>query len=373
VEDAAGNKAGTKTRVVTIRPDATAPVITLNGVLNDSVRVFEVYSDPGIASAIDLVDGDVSPTLTTINNVNTNELGTYTIVYNVVDFFGNIGTITRNVKVFDDVAPNVVFNGQLIDTTEIGEEYIDPSVTITDNYNQGLEPTIVTDLDINRVGTYTIEYFSADKSGNKGEDFQRTVVVVDTKAPEVTILGEETITLDVFDSYEDEGATTMDNDPINMPTLVAGGTYFTQFPDGEATKLGTYTVTYTSEDNAGNQTIATRNIEVVDREAPAAELNGEVAYTVGRWQSFNEPGVAIDDNYYSATECTVEITGTFTENGADLPGLYTLNYVVIDGSGNRSEMLTRTILVVEQITSVGTVSGNEIKMYPNPTNSIVTI
>jgi PKD repeat protein len=373
VEDAAGNKAETKNRVVVVRPDATAPEITLNGVLNDSIRVFEVYSDPGIAAATDLVDGDVSPTLTTINNVNTNELGTYTIEYSVVDFGGNIGTITRNVKVYDDVAPNVVFNGQLIDTTEIGEEYIDPSVTITDNYDQGLEPTIVTDLDINRVGTYTIQYFSADNSGNKGEDFQRTVVVLDTKAPEVTILGEETITLEVFDTYEDEGAEAMDNDPINMPSLVTGGTYFTEFPDGEATKLGTYTVTYTSEDSAGNQTIATRNIEVVDTEAPLVELDGEVAYTIGRWQSFDDPGVIINDNYYSATECTVEITGTFTENGADLPGLYTLNYVVVDGSGNRSEMLTRQLLVVDSASSLGTVSENSIKMYPNPTNSNVTI
>ena len=375
VEDAAGNKAETKNRVVVVRPDATAPEITLNGELNDSVRVFEVYSDPGIAAATDLVDGDVSPTLTTINNVNTNQLGVYTIVYNVVDFGGNIGTITRNVRVYDDVAPNVVFNGMLIDTTEIGEEYIDPSVTITDNYDQGLEPTIVTDLDINRVGTYTIQYFSADNSGNKGEDFQRTVVVLDTKAPEVTILGEETITLEVFDSYEDEGATTMDNDPINMPSLVTGGTYFTEFPDGEATKLGTYTVTYTSEDSAGNQTIATRNIEVVDTEAPVATLNGEQSVQVRRWATFNDPGVAIEDNYYSAAECTVEITGTFTENGADLPGLYTLNYIVKDGSGNVAKKVSRLVFVFEDsvTNSVGTFNAKDVKVYPNPTNSFVNI
>jgi hypothetical protein len=114
---------------------------------------------------------------------------------------------------------------------------------------------------------------------------------------------------------------------------------------------------------------------VVDTEAPVATLNGEQSVQVRRWATFNDPGVAIEDNYYSAAECTVEITGTFTENGADLPGLYTLNYIVKDGSGNVAKKVSRLVFVFEDsvTNSVGTFNAKDVKVYPNPTNSFVNI
>ena len=370
--DKSGNTSDTQKRVVIVIPDTTAPTVTINGTLNDSVRVFEIYQDNGLASIIDLVDGDLLGSENTINNVNTTQLGVYTIEYSANDFKGNTAKVVRNVKVYDDIAPNVAFNGNLEDTLELGEQYQDLGVTIVDNYDTALRPQTISNLDSSKAGVYNIKYVSKDNSGNIGTEYERTVVVIDRKAPTINIFGEQVINLDVFDSYEDEGADIFDNDPINQPSVEIGGTYFTEFANGIATKVGTYTVTYSSTDFAGNTNQVVRTINVVDEIAPSVSINGDYTYTIGRWQEFNDPGIDFEDNYYSKNECTVEKTGSFLTSGTDLPGLYSINYVVVDGSGNRSQVINRNIFVVET-SSVGTVDANEIKMYPNPTNSNVTI
>ncbi|MCB9807151.1 DUF5011 domain-containing protein [Candidatus Peribacteria bacterium] len=43
-----------------------------------------VYSDAG-ATASDNVDGDITANIITVNPVNTNVLGSYTVTYNVSD------------------------------------------------------------------------------------------------------------------------------------------------------------------------------------------------------------------------------------------------------------------------------------------------
>jgi hypothetical protein len=48
------------------------------------VEVGSVYTDAG-ATALDTVDGDRTANIITVNPVNTNVLGTYTVTYNVSD------------------------------------------------------------------------------------------------------------------------------------------------------------------------------------------------------------------------------------------------------------------------------------------------
>ena len=79
--------------------DVTAPVITLIGNTSETITVGNTYVDAG-ASALDDVDGVVTGSIVTVNAVDTNTAGTYTVTYNVIDSATNVGTqVTRTVEV----------------------------------------------------------------------------------------------------------------------------------------------------------------------------------------------------------------------------------------------------------------------------------
>ena len=84
--------------------DTTAPVITRLGSATVSLNVGETYSDAG-ATATDNVDGTITSSIVTVNPVNVNTAGTYTVTYNVSDAAGNAATqVTRSVTVY--IAPD---------------------------------------------------------------------------------------------------------------------------------------------------------------------------------------------------------------------------------------------------------------------------
>jgi len=79
--------------------DTTAPVITLVGLSEIIVKLGTSYTDAG-ATATDNVDGDLTTSIVTVNPVNINTTGIYTITYNVSDAEGNAATeVTRTVRV----------------------------------------------------------------------------------------------------------------------------------------------------------------------------------------------------------------------------------------------------------------------------------
>lgn len=82
-------------------PDTIAPVITLNGDNPATVYLGGTYTDAG-ATATDETDGDLTSSITSTNNINLLQTGTYTVTYSVTDAAGNTGTETRSVKVINE-------------------------------------------------------------------------------------------------------------------------------------------------------------------------------------------------------------------------------------------------------------------------------
>ena len=78
-------------------------------------------------------------------------------------------------------------------------------------------------------------------------------VTNDTEAPEITINGEMEITLNVGDSYEDAGAEAVDD--CEAAELSADGVVNT-------TEAGTYNITYSARDQAGNIASVKRVVNV---------------------------------------------------------------------------------------------------------------
>ena len=79
--------------------DDVPPVISLVGDANVELALYDSYLERG-TSATDNEDGDISNQVVTTGTVNTSQLGTYTIRYNVNDAEGNAAEeVVRTVKV----------------------------------------------------------------------------------------------------------------------------------------------------------------------------------------------------------------------------------------------------------------------------------
>ena len=163
-------------------PDTTAPVITLNGSSTVDLTIGDSYVDAG-ATAVDNVDGDITANIVTTGVVDTNIVGTYVIAYNVSDAAGNAAVeVTRTVNVNPDtIAPVITLNGSPTISLALGDTYVEPGATATDNLDGDISANIVIAgvVDTNTVGDYYITYNVSDAAGNAAVEALRTVSVTD--------------------------------------------------------------------------------------------------------------------------------------------------------------------------------------------------
>jgi hypothetical protein len=87
VSDASANAAVQVTRTVNVI-DTTIPVITRLGSASVTVECGTSYTDAG-ATATDSCAGNLTASIVTVNPVNVNAAGTYTVTYNVSDASAN--------------------------------------------------------------------------------------------------------------------------------------------------------------------------------------------------------------------------------------------------------------------------------------------
>lgn len=78
----------------------------------------------------------------------------------------------------------------------------------------------------------------------------------DTVKPEIKLNGNATITVNINEEYKDAGATATDNKDGDLTNKIQISGKV------DTSKTGTYTITYTVEDSAGNKTTVTRTIIV---------------------------------------------------------------------------------------------------------------
>lgn len=236
--------------------DDVPPVITITGSATVTVELGDSYSDAG-ATALDVHHGTTS--VTTSGSVNTNAVGSYTITYSATDKDNNTATATRTVNVVDTTAPVITVTGTNPATTELGETYTDAGATVTDESGAITAVTTGT-VDTSTVGTYILTYTATDASTNSSTA-TRTVNVVDTTAPAITVTGSNPATVELGGTYTDAGATV--TDASGTVTIVTTGV-----DTVKPNTLGTYTITYTSTDASSNVGTATRTVNVTDTVVP---------------------------------------------------------------------------------------------------------
>jgi hypothetical protein len=336
--DSSGNQATPVTRSVVVVArevvDTIAPVISLNGSSSVNHSVGTNYSDPG-ATAQDNKDASVSVNVT--GSVNTSVIGTYTIRYRATDQAGNASEIIRYVNVVDTVAPVITLNGSSTISLEVGSTYSELGANVSDNYASNLSVMITGSVNTNLLGAYTITYSASDPSGNNAISKTRTVRIVDTTNPVISLNGPSTVTLEVGTTYSEQGASVSDNYARNLNAVITGTV--------NNKLLGTYTITYSASDPSGNiATTKTRTVRIIDTTKPVITLNGEAVITIIEGSVFSDPGVTISDNYSNNIQPSV--SGSVNSN---TPGTYTVTYTALDESLNQST-ISRTVIVSPKTT-----------------------
>ncbi len=342
--DEAGNSSEV-TRQVTVS-DTTDPVLTLNGDSTINIDFPDDFTDPG-ATATDACDGSLAVNVD--GTVNDQVPGTYVLTYTATDSSGNSAQRTRTVNIIDDGAPTISPVGAQNLVIECGDSFSDPGAMATDDADGDLTDDIVAtcNVDTGSTGNYTCTYTVSDSSGNSAQA-TRNVTVSDTMPPSISLNGASSITLDVGSSFMDPGASASDSCDGSLTSAIATtGTV-------DTSRAGSYTITYSVEDGAGNGTSTQRTVEIVDDESPVVTLLGNAVVVVECGGSFADPGATAQDPQDG------DVTNSITSSGVvdtSETGEYIITYTARDGAGN-SASAQRTVRVRDTIPPVVSLRGS---------------
>jgi hypothetical protein len=236
----------------------------------------------------------------------------------------------------DELAPTLVLNGSSLVTHSVGTPFIDPGARWTDNLDGTGMVTSSSPFDASVVGTYSLGYEFMDAAGNPAPSVTRTVYVLDLTPPEISLLGEMTMTHEGGTPFIDPGATWTDNLDGNG-TIVGSGEVNYMAP-------GIYLLRYDHKDLAENQA-ATQNRTVIvqDTTAPVISLNGESSIQLLAGTPYLDSGASWTD--------AVDGDGMLSPDGVldpMTPGVYTLSFDYTDKVGNEAEQVIRTVEITNQ-------------------------
>lgn len=351
--DATGNK-GSVTRTVTVQ-EGPPPTITLVGASPLFLECGGTFTDPG-ATATDVLDGDITAQIEASGNVDVNEPGIYARTYKVTNSRNQTSAIvTRAIAVQDSKAPVVSLLGAAEVTVECGTSYTDAGATADDQCEGDVTASIVAAqgklladtaqkllkageayVNTGAPGTYRISFTAEDATGNVSVPAVRTVNVVDTIAPAITLIGAAEVITPCAVPYVDGGATASDSCAGDLTADIAlEGTVDTSAP-------GTYTVTHRVSDPAGNEASVTRTVVVVDAVAPVVTLIGDDFLDVVCGGVFLDPGATAEDDCDTA----VGVSDNSETIDTNTPGIYVVTYTAEDASGNIAS-ISRDVEVLE--------------------------
>jgi Bacterial surface protein, Ig-like domain/Bacterial Ig-like domain (group 3)/HYR domain len=331
-KDPSGNTSNVVNRMVQV-VDTTKPTVTLKGASTMTLSCgSRSFVDPG-ATASDLCAGTLPVNVS--GAVNPAVPGPYTLTYTAVDPSGNQGSATRTVTVLAVDPPTITLNGASPMTLEChASSYVEPGAVGHDGCGGSGAAIPSGAVDVNTPGVYTITYSYTDAFGNVAAPVTRTVNVLDTTKPVITVNGLASVNVECHGTYTDAGATAVDSCAGSLPVTPAGAV--------DVNTPGTYTITYSAKDPSGNVQTATRTVKVGDSTAPVLTLNGTSPVTVECHGSYTDLGATATD----------ACSGTFAATPSGLvdvntPGTYTVTYNAQDASGNAAAPITRTVVVAD--------------------------
>jgi formylglycine-generating enzyme required for sulfatase activity len=259
----------------------------------------------------------------------------------------------------DGANPELELFGGAGITREAGQAWAEPGAAGHDvrDGNLTASVTVTGTVDMNTTGTYILTYSVADAAGNE-VNASRTVTVVDTTNPVLTLLGDANMSQAKNSAWVDPGATASDSLDGNLTSSIT----ITGTVDVNTT--GVYTLTYSISDGASNEANATRVVNVGQASTHNADLNASVqlqmlwvepgTFTMGQdGVATPEHDVTLTKGFYlgkyEVTQAQYEVV--MTGNTDSLSATPSTRY---NGNANRP---------------VETVSWNDIQIFLNRLNA----
>jgi len=234
----------------------------------------KTYRDEG-ATCADLLDGDLTKKIKTVNTVTSAKVSSSTVTYDCKDKAGNKAvTKSRAVSIVDTTKPAIALKGDREVVHYSGKKFTDAWVTQSDICDKKLAKASAKwnkPFNDKKVGTYIRTYTATDASGNTNA-VRRTFTIVDNTKPVLTLRGKDVQTLEATrdSEYVDRGAKCHDyvDGVLSHAVEVSGKVVNMRIP-------GTYKITYSCQDLSGNEAKKIhRNIVVRDTTCPKVKVNG---------------------------------------------------------------------------------------------------
>jgi hypothetical protein len=267
-----------------------------------------------------------------------------------LDFKNVLGTAAAQVTsttdgssvIYDKTPPTLTLRGDPVVYHEVLTPYQDAGAVASDYFADDEtitgRITVNNQVDTTKPGTYAIAYHVQDQAGNAGAEITRTVHVVDTTPPVVTLNGDASEYVPLGGNFIDPWATAWDNYDGDMTAnITVTGSVYTE-------QLGQYTLIYSVTDSSGNKGHAVRTVEVIDADEPVITLKGPVYMHHEAGEPFIDPGAIAQDNADGDISGEIIVTGTVNEY---LLGTYILEYNVTDSAGNKAATKYRTLEVAD--------------------------
>jgi hypothetical protein len=326
---------------------------------------------------------------------------------------GNSSSCQASITVIDSKPPRVTPRPGPSTLQCHVDTWSDPGATALDQCVGDLSASVKASgiVDPMHVGSYTETYSVADPSGNVGSA-TRSVAVVDTLAPLITLNPSPPVLQCGVDSYVEAGAKATD---------ACAGDLTSKISEKGAVKtgaVGTYTLTYSVADPSGNAASSARQVSVVDTLPPTTTATAGpnppankyininiTSYSItpkgggppvtGTANCWTSPGISVALSAVDACslkQITYALSGAQT-GGATVAGgaanvtvsktgSTTLTYYATDSAGNRETSKQLPILVarsqdgfgfscapspsLQNIPKCGTVTASGTVTWTNP-------
>jgi hypothetical protein len=192
----------------------------------------------------------------------------------------------------DTIKPVITLNGAATINIKKDSAYNELGATATDDKDGNITANIRISGVVNNTvaGIYYVSYAVNDKAGNI-DSIVRTINVIapDTIKPIITLSGNNPDTVMQNKSYNDPGATATDNVDGNITNKI------TKLSTLDTSKIGTYIITYSVSDLAGNKATEVRTV-IVTRNTSVRNMSA-LNNTIKVYPSpaFNELNISIEN------------------------------------------------------------------------------
>lgn len=276
------------------------PKINLKGSSEIEIPYGNPYIEEGATA--NYFNKDLTSKIKITNNINTEKIGTYKVVYTVEHSFYKIKS-TRIIRVVDKIKPTITLEGEKEVEVCPNKEFKEIGYQALDEYDGNITDKVKVKKTKDKI-IYTVK----DSSGNSFS-ITRKINKIDNEKPIITLKGNATMYLNLDQDFIEPGYTVTDNCSGNLTdkVVVTG--------EVKSKQKGTYTLTYEVSDDDNNKTVIERKVIVSEKTDPNSGVyhKGTIYLTFDDGPSNVTTGVILD----ILKEENVKATFFVTDNGPD--------------------------------------------------------